>query len=106
MSIFEKMKKKGHEQVIFSYDKETGLKSIIAIHDTTVGPALGGTRVKVYQNEEEALEDVLRLSEGMTYKNAAANFYMGGGKAVIMLDENNPKTIEKLRIHAQYINTL
>ena len=74
----------GHEQVIFSHDKALGLKAIIAIHDTTLGPAVGGTRLWAYKQEQEAIEDVLRLSRGMTYKSALAGLNMGGGKAVIM----------------------
>ena len=73
-----------HEQLVFCNDKETGLKAIIAIHDTTLGPALGGTRMWSYQNEAEALNDVLRLSKGMTYKNAISGLNLGGGKAVII----------------------
>ena len=75
----------GHERVITCCDRETGLKAIIAVHDTTLGPALGGTRMWNYNEEEDALYDVLRLSKGMTYKNAAAGLNMGGGKAVLIL---------------------
>ena len=84
MEIFEAMRRHGHEQLIFNFDRATGLRAIIAIHDTTLGPALGGTRLRHYQNEDEAVEDALRLSEGMTYKAAAAGLDYGGGKAVIM----------------------
>jgi len=66
--VVEKMSLMGHEQLVFCYDKETGLKAIIAIHDTTLGPALGGTRMWNYESEEKALEDVLRLSRGMSFK--------------------------------------
>ena len=75
--LFEKMK--DHEQVVFCNDPETGLKAIIAIHDTTLGPALGGTRMRQYETMEDALEDALRLSKGMTYKCAAADVDFGGG---------------------------
>ena len=68
MVVFEPMEKRGHEQVVFSSDPVTGLKAIIAIHDTTLGPALGGCRMWNYKNESDALKDVLRLSRGMTYK--------------------------------------
>lgn len=84
MDIFQEMKKRGHEQIVFHYDESTGLKCIIAIHDTTLGPALGGCRMKLYDTTQEALLDVLRLSQGMTYKCAAAGVDFGGGKAVII----------------------
>ena len=86
MEIFEKMTTQGHEQVIFCYDAPSGLRAIIAIHDTTLGPALGGARMWPYQSEADALYDVLRLSRGMTYKNAAMGLNLGGGKSVIIGD--------------------
>ena len=73
-----------HEQILFCNDNATGLKAIIAIHNTVLGPSLGGTRMWNYNNEMEALNDVLRLSRGMTYKNAMAELPMGGGKSVII----------------------
>ena len=88
MSVFEELAKKDHEQVLFLHDAESGLKAIIAIHDTTLGPSLGGCRMWQYENEDLALRDVLRLSRGMTYKSAAAGLNLGGGKAVII---GNPK---------------
>ena len=84
MDIFEAMRRRGHEQLIFNFDKATGLRAIIAIHDTTLGPALGGCRMWPYSSEDAAIEDALRLSEGMTYKSAAAGLDHGGGKAVII----------------------
>ena len=72
MKIFEELSERGHEQVVFCNDNETGLKAIIAIHNTVLGPSLGGTRMWMYKTEEEALTDVLRLSRGMTYKAALA----------------------------------
>ena len=75
-----------YEQLVFCQDKSSGLKAIIAIHDTTLGPALGGTRMWTYASESEAIEDALRLARGMTYKNAAAGLNLGGGKAVIIGD--------------------
>ena len=78
MPVFEELSKKDHEQVIFCQDQDSGLKAIIAIHDTTLGPALGGCRMWPYNNEEDALRDVLRLSRGMTYKSAAAGLNLGG----------------------------
>ena len=105
--VFENIQKCGsHEQVIFCHDKATGLKGIIAIHNTTLGPALGGTRMWNYKNEEEALVDVLRLSEGMTYKAAAAGLNLGGGKAVIIGDHKNDKSEGMFRAFGMYINAL
>ncbi|MEQ1879097.1 MAG: Glu/Leu/Phe/Val dehydrogenase dimerization domain-containing protein, partial [Bdellovibrionia bacterium] len=84
MAIFDVIKTHGeHEEVIFCYNKEVGLKAIIAIHNTALGPALGGTRMWNYKADEDALTDVLRLSRGMTMKAAAAGLNLGGGKAVI-----------------------
>ncbi|HEY4530455.1 MAG TPA: Glu/Leu/Phe/Val dehydrogenase dimerization domain-containing protein [Luteimonas sp.] len=87
--IFEHLDTYGHEQVVFCHNKDAGLKAIIAIHNTVLGPALGGTRMWPYKTEQEALNDVLRLSRGMTYKNAVAGLDIGGGKAVII---GNPAT--------------
>lgn len=88
MFVFDEMARKDHEQIVFCRDKVTGLRAIIAIHDTTLGPALGGTRMWAYANEDDALRDVLRLSRGMTYKSAAAGLNLGGGKAVIIGDRS------------------
>ena len=87
--IFETLDTFGHEQVVFCHNKDAGLKAIIAIHNTVLGPALGGTRMWPYKSEQDALNDVLRLSRGMTYKNAVAGLDIGGGKAVII---GNPAT--------------
>ncbi|MFM9051457.1 MAG: Glu/Leu/Phe/Val dehydrogenase dimerization domain-containing protein, partial [Bacteroidota bacterium] len=87
----------GHEQVVFCYDKSTGLQAIIAIHDTTLGPALGGTRMWNYSSESEAINDVLRLSRGMTYKAAITGLNLGGGKAVIIGDARHQKSEALLR---------
>jgi len=84
MGFFDAPELNHHEEVVFAYDEETGLKAIIAVHDTSLGPALGGCRVWNYESEDEALRDVLRLSEGMTYKSALAGLNLGGGKAVII----------------------
>ena len=78
------MTSEGHEEVLFGFDRVSGLRSIIAIHSTVLGPALGGTRFFPYPDEESALRDVLRLSKGMTLKAAAAGIDLGGGKAVII----------------------
>lgn len=91
MEVFTGMTEHNHEQVVFGYDKEAGLKAIIAIHNTTLGPALGGTRMWPYKSEQEALRDVLRLSRGMTYKAAVAGLNLGGGKAVIIGDPERDK---------------
>jgi len=84
MGFFDAPALNHHEQVVFGYDEETGLKAIIAIHNTSMGPALGGCRVWNYESEDDALRDVLRLSEGMTYKSALAGLNLGGGKSVIL----------------------
>ncbi|MFN5653213.1 MAG: Glu/Leu/Phe/Val dehydrogenase dimerization domain-containing protein, partial [Flavobacteriia bacterium] len=86
------MQAMGHEHILFCNDKATGLKAIIAVHNTVVGPALGGTRMWMYQNEQEALTDVLRLSRGMTYTNAISQLNLGGGKAVIIGDAKTMKS--------------
>ena len=103
-SIFEKMSE--HEQVVFCNDPVTGLQAIIAIHDTTLGPALGGTRMYPYETVDDALEDVLRLSEGMTKKCAAADLDFGGGKAVIIGDPKTDKSPALFRAFAQYVDAL
>lgn len=90
-AITDRMSTFDHEQVVFCQDKATGLKSIIAIHDTTLGPAVGGTRMWAYASEADALTDVLRLSRGMTYKSALAGLNIGGGKAVIIGDARTQK---------------
>ncbi len=104
---FELIEKHGeHEQVIFCHNKEVGLKAIIAIHNTSLGPALGGTRMWNYASEEEALIDVLRLSKGMTYKASAAGLNLGGGKAVIIGDPKKDKTEAMFRAFGTYVNSL
>ena len=104
---FELIEKYGeHEEVIFCYNKKAGLKAIIAIHNTTLGPALGGSRMWNYKSEEEALIDVLRLSKGMTYKAAAAGLNLGGGKAVIIGDPKKQKTEVLFRAFGSCVNSL
>ncbi|WP_054706201.1 Glu/Leu/Phe/Val dehydrogenase dimerization domain-containing protein [Bacillus sp. JCM 19041] len=95
-----------HEQVVFCNDSSSGLKAIIAIHDTTLGPALGGCRMYPYETTEEALEDVLRLSQGMTKKCAAADVDFGGGKAVIIADPKTDKSPELFRAFGQFVESL
>ncbi len=96
----------GHEQVVFCNDTNVGLKAIIAIHNTALGPALGGTRMWNYKNEDEALVDVLRLSKGMTYKAAASGLNLGGGKAVIIGDPKTQKSEGLFRAFGQFVNSL
>ncbi len=95
-----------HERVVFCTNKDVGLKAIIAIHNTTLGPALGGTRMWPYKNEQEALIDVLRLSAGMTYKASAAGLNLGGGKAVIIGDPKKDKTEGLFRAFGAFVNSL
>jgi glutamate dehydrogenase/leucine dehydrogenase len=104
--IFEAMRRHGHEQVIFNYDRATGLRAIIAIHDTTLGPALGGCRMWPYPSEADAVEDALRLSEGMTYKAAAAGLDHGGGKAVIIGNPATDKSEALFRALGRFLETL
>lgn len=106
MNIFKEMATYNYEQIVYCQDKESGLKAIIAIHDTTLGPALGGTRMWNYNTEEEALRDVLRLARGMTYKNAAAGLNLGGGKAVIIGDPKKDKSEAKLRAFGRFVESL
>ncbi|MCO6431250.1 MAG: Glu/Leu/Phe/Val dehydrogenase [Deltaproteobacteria bacterium] len=88
LELFKEVEKRGHEQVVFFHYPEVGLKAIVGIHSTVLGPALGGCRMKLYPSEKEAIDDVLRLSEGMTYKNSVAGLDIGGGKACIIADHN------------------
>ena len=106
MKIFESMEQHDYEQLVFCQDKASNLKAIICIHDTTLGPALGGTRMWPYETEEDAIIDVLRLSRGMTYKNAAAGLNFGGGKAVIIGDPLKDKTEASLRALGRFIESL
>ena len=92
MSVFENMLQRGHEQVSFFTDPHSGLKGIVAIHNTTLGPSLGGCRMWMYDSEDEALIDVLRLAKGMTYKAAIAGLNLGGGKAVIIGNSKTDKS--------------
>ncbi|MDX6591431.1 MAG: leucine dehydrogenase [Gaiellales bacterium] len=95
-----------HEQVVVCQDRASGLRAIIAIHDTTLGPGLGGIRMWSYPSDEAALTDVLRLSEGMTYKNSLAGLDLGGGKTVILGDPRTEKTPEKYRALGRFIERL
>jgi leucine dehydrogenase len=104
--IFNQLQCYEHEQVVICSDPSTGLKAIIAIHDTTLGPSLGGTRMWNYDTEQEALRDVLRLSRGMTYKAAISGLNLGGGKAVIIGDPHTDKNEVLFRAFGRYIDTL
>jgi len=106
MKIFDYLEKYDYEQLVFCQDRATGLKAIIAIHDTTLGPALGGTRFWNYESEEDAIIDVLRLARGMTYKSAAAGLNLGGGKAVIIGDPDKLKSEELLRTFGKFVDSL
>ena len=96
----------GHEKVLICQDPKSGLKAIIAVHSTVCGPSLGGTRMWQYKNEAEALRDVLRLSRGMTYKNAISNLNLGGGKAVIIGDSRKDKSEKLFRSFGRYVESL
>jgi leucine dehydrogenase len=106
MELFSLIEEHGHEQVVFCHEPSSGYRGIIALHDTTLGPALGGTRFWSYASDEEALVDVLRLSRGMTYKAAVAGLNLGGGKAVIIGD---PRTCDReaiFRAHGRFVEGL
>ncbi|WP_413175883.1 Glu/Leu/Phe/Val dehydrogenase dimerization domain-containing protein [Anabaena azotica] len=105
MQIFSHIVEMGHEQVIFCYHKEAGLKAIIAIHNTNLGAALGGTRLFPYANDEDALKDVLRLSRAMTYKAACANIPVGGGKGVIIANPDQ-KTDKLFSTYGRFVENL
>ena len=106
MKVFEYMGKYGFEQLVVCHDKTSGLRALIAIHDTTLGPALGGTRFWNYETEDQAIEDVLRLARGMTYKAAAAGLNLGGGKGVIWGDSKKDKSEELWRAFGRFVQTL
>ncbi|RAU84178.1 Glu/Leu/Phe/Val family dehydrogenase [Pontibacter arcticus] len=105
-SIFGQISEYNHEKVVFCHDQETGLKAIIGIHNTVLGPALGGTRMWSYASDAEALEDVLRLSRGMTYKAAISGLNLGGGKAVIIGDAKKDKNEALLRRFGRFVKNL
>ena len=105
-NVFESMDQKDHEQIVFCHDSDTKLKAIIAIHDTSIGPALGGCRMWKYSSEKDALTDVLRLSRGMSYKAAIANLNLGGGKAVIIGDSKTEKSEILFRSFGRFVDGL
>jgi len=104
--VFGQMSFDDHEQIVFCSDKDTGLKAIISIHNTVLGPALGGTRMWNYDNEWAALNDALRLSRGMTFKSAITGLNLGGGKAVIIGDAKTQKTPELMRRFGEFVHSL
>jgi len=104
--VILRMDEMGHEQLLFCNDPATGLKAIIGVHNTVLGPALGGTRMWAYNNETEALIDVLRLSRGMTYKNSISGLNLGGGKAVIIGDARTMKSEAMMRRFGKFVNSL
>jgi leucine dehydrogenase len=106
MDITEKVTNTDHEQVLIGRDDAVGYHGIIAIHSTALGPAIGGTRFWNYTSEEEALTDVLRLSQGMTYKTALAGLPLGGGKSIIIGNSTSPNREALLRAHGRFIETL
>jgi leucine dehydrogenase len=103
MDIFDKIAARGHEQAVFCHDPVTGLRAIVAIHDTTLGPALGGTRMWTYADDSAALQDALRLARGMTYKSAAAGLNLGGGKAVLIGNSKTDKNEMLFRSYGRFI---
>src|SRR6476661_10749532 len=106
MEITEKLTNTDHEQVLVAHDPETGYYGIIAIHSTVRGPAVGGTRFWNYASEADALTDALRLSRGMTYKNALPGLPLGGGKSIIIGDNKSPNRESLLRSHGRFVETL
>jgi glutamate dehydrogenase/leucine dehydrogenase len=104
--VFDEVARGGHEEVVYGYDQVSGLRAIIAIHSTALGPALGGTRFYPYQTEDDALADVLRLAKGMTYKAAAAGLDLGGGKAVIIGNPATDKDERLLRAYGRIVDSL
>ena len=106
MDLISQLQGQGHEQIVVGQDPTCGYVGIIAIHDTTLGPALGGTRVWAYASHDEALTDALRLSKGMTYKSAVAGLNLGGGKAVIIADPRRREREALFRAHGRLVHTL
>jgi len=106
MGIFDALRRGGHEQVLFWNDPGADYRGITAIHSTALGPAIGGTRVLAYDSDQDALEDVLRLSRGMTYKNAVAGIPFGGGKSIIISSAPIENRESLFRAHGRFINSL
>ena len=106
MNIFERIAEHSHEQLVFCHEPSAGYRGIIAIHNTTLGPALGGTRFWNYRSDEEAVVDALRLARGMTYKASVAGLNLGGGKSVIIGDNRNPRREMIFRAHGRFVESL
>jgi leucine dehydrogenase len=106
VSVFDQVEFNNHENVVFCSDKETGLKAIIAVHSTKLGPAVGGCRLWNYASEQDAIYDVLRLSKGMTYKNAVARLPFGGGKSVIIGDAKTIKSEALFKAFGRHLERL
>src|SRR4051812_16339244 len=105
LEVFANLEKYGHEQLALFTNKDVGLKAIVAIHNTTLGPALGGCRMWSYASDLDAIEDCLRLSRGMTYKAAAAGLNLGGGKAVIVGDAKKQKSEGLFRAFGRFVES-
>jgi leucine dehydrogenase len=106
MELFDSIAEQGHEEVVFFHHKASGLRAIVAIHNTTLGPALGGLRMWPYSSEADAIKDVLRLSRGMTYKAAVSGLNLGGGKAVLIGDPETDKSESLFRALGRFIGSL
>src|SRR5256714_9635824 len=106
VTIFDRIEAGDHEQVVFCHDRPSGLRAIVAIHSTALGPSLGGTRFYPYPSEDAALADVLRLSRAMAYKNALAGLDLGGGKGVIIGDPRRDKSEALLRAYGRFVPPL
>jgi leucine dehydrogenase len=106
VELFSKLKANSHEQIVFFREKVSGLRAIVAIHDTTLGPAIGGVRMWQYENDDGAVDDALRLSRAMTYKAAGAGLNFGGGQTVIMGDPRKDKSEPMFRALGRFIDSL
>ena len=106
MDVFDRIGEDEHEQVVYCHDRSAGLRAIIAVHSTRLGPGLGGTRFHRYGSEDEALNDVLRLARAMTYKAAAAGLDLGGAKAVILGDPATDRAEALLRAYGRFVDSL
>ncbi len=106
MQVFPRLREHDYEKVVFCNDNESGLRAIVAVHDTTLGPALGGIRMLPYETEEAALEDVLRLARGMTYKAAIAGVDLGGAKSVVIADSRTDKNPALIRAMGRFVDTM
>src|ERR671926_1568939 len=104
--LFDRLAEMGHEQLVMCSDPSAGYRGIIAVHSTTLGPALGGTRFWSYATDEEAIIDALRLARGMTYKNAVAGLNLGGGKSVIIGDPKSSRRELLFRAHGRFVESL